>query len=600
MQARTPWHWLLRASVLGCAVLASSCSSRSKAAGDVTPEPPQPVEPALRFEVQARGGQANTVLPEVVVSARDAFGQPAPAPVMVHIALVPPTQGARLSGTLSVPTAGGFARFADLAIDRGGTFRVAVTADGYVPAVGDSFLLQTAPLHLILMIADGWGYKHIEAQTRYSGQAPFYTSYASYPMATYDVTTLALNKGVGYNAARTWSNFDHTMLAATDSAAAATAMYAGDKTYNGRLGTSVARARLLALSELADGQGLAIGAVTTVPLPHATPGAWLAHNEWRGNHYAIADEMLWGDPNTTGTIAVDARYGGALGTSALRAAVILAAGHPGWCAEEYMRHSMRDKLALESGTTGAWTFVERIRGQADGGARLLAAANSNAVRRLCGLFGGGGGHLEFRRADGSGASRENPTLPEMTRAALIVLQRRREGMTLMIESGAVDFAGHFNQLDACIGELLDFELAVRAVVDWVDQPGDQVTWNNTLLIITGDHECGYLTAGRRVFPNVPFTEVSARTLALERLVVSTGRRASWEDTNANGEIDPGEAVYWVWHSGGHTNSLIPLYVRGVGEARFATRAVGNDPVRGQYIDNTSVFHVMRDVLLAPR
>jgi alkaline phosphatase len=170
----------------------------------------------------------------------------------------------------------------------------------------------------------------------------------------------------------------------------------------------------------------------------------------------------------------------------------------------------------------------------------------------------------------------------------------------MIEGGAVDFASHYNNLDQCIGEMIGFEEAVRVVVDWVDSPGNAATWENTLLIVTGDHECGCLTAGVRVFPDVPFPEVSARTLALERAVPSTGRRASWEDLNANNEIDVGEPVYWAWNTGSHSNSLIPAFVRGVGATRFDSRIVGTDPVRGAYIDDTAVFQVMRDVLLAPR
>jgi alkaline phosphatase len=84
------------------------------------------------------------------------------------------------------------------------------------------------------------------------------------------------------------------------------------------------------------------------------------------------------------------------------------------------------------------------------------------------------------------------------------------------------------------------------------------------------------------------------------VVVSSGRRASWEDDDADSEIDPGETVYWAWNSGGHTNHLIPLYAKGVGDEAFAAYATGIDPVRGAYVDNTAVFWVMDAVLVALR
>ena len=122
-------------------------------------------------------------------------------------------------------------------------------------------------------------------------------------------------------------------------------------------------------------------------ISHATPGAWIAHNASRANGYAIADEGLWADPNTTGTPAVDARYDGGYGSAISPVDVLIGGGHPTWN-NSLVNAAQRDKLAEESGTAGAFTFVERITGQADGGVRLLAAANTSGLTRLAGLFGG--------------------------------------------------------------------------------------------------------------------------------------------------------------------------------------------------------------------
>ncbi|MDR4498059.1 MAG: alkaline phosphatase [Candidatus Scalindua sp.] len=202
----------------------------------------------------------------------------------------------------------------------------------------------------------------------------------------------------------------------------------------------------------------------------------------------------------------------------------------------------------------------------------------------------------FHKADDSGFDLENPTLTDSTNAALTVLNRNPNGFVLMIENGAVDWGGHANNMDDMIGEKIDFDEAVQAVIDWVENPANGSSCTNTLVIVTGDHECGYLTAKPGVLPNVPLGDVNDTTLALEKIVSgSGGRRASWVD-NGNSVIDPGETVYWAWNSGGHSNSLIPLYARGSGSALFANYATGVDTVRGAYLDNTDVFKVMDSVI----
>ena len=99
-----------------------------------------------------------------------------------------------------------------------------------------------------------------------------------------------------------------------------------------------------------------------------------------------------------------------------------------------------------------------------------------------------------------------------------------------------------------IGELIDFNEAVQEVIDWVEDPNNGSSWSNTLLIVTGDHETGYLTPGPGIFPNNSLGEVSERTLALEKMISGgDGRRASWEDDNGNYLIDGTEIVYWAWN-----------------------------------------------------
>ena len=441
--------------------------------------------------------------------------------------------------------------------------------------------------YVIVMIGDGQGARQVEAARRYLGRPLVFESWAAYWMSTYPA-------GGEYDPAQAWTDFGYVLKNPTDSAAAATAMFSGVKTADGRINVSAdGTTRLFSIADKARRLARGVGAASSVYLSHATPGAWLAHNDWRGNGFAIASEELWGDPLAIGAPALHPAFGGGHGLSLPAADVALGAGHPQWALQAagnvYITQTMLTRLRAES--AGAFTFVERIPGEA-AGARLLQASAAASTTRLAGLFGGAGGSLEYRLADRRGANLEEPNLAEMTRASLAVLAHRPEGFVLMVEGGAIDWAAHANQMDAMLGEEIDFNAAVQAVIDWVDDPASPATWQNTLIIVTGDHETGYLTAAPGVFADQALGEVVSTTIRLEKPVVGGAGRASWDDQNGDGRIDPGERVFWAWNSTGHTNSLAPLYAYGVGADRFGDFLAGVDPRRGSYLDNTALFQVV--------
>jgi len=433
--------------------------------------------------------------------------------------------------------------------------------------------------HIILMIADGRGPQHNAAKNDYTGTIPAYQSdpqWIPYWMSTFPY-------GGSYDATQAWTNFSYVTTGATDSAASASAIYSGNKTNIGRVSVSPdGSERFYTIGEKAKSLGKGTGVVTTVPISDATPGVFCAHNLSRANTYAIVDECLFGDPNTTGTIANDPKYGGGLGSTFPTIDVIIGDGRYG-----YVNDAIRNKLTLENGQPGKHVFVKRETG-VDGGAALWAAANNPATTKLAGLFD------HIYRHDPS-YSTENPTLAESTRAALAVLQKNPKGFVLVVEGGAIDWASHSNNMDLMIGEMIDFDEAVDAVIDWVNT--NDPAWANTLVIVTSDHETGYLTSRPGIFQDQPLGEVSDTTLDLEKIITNSGgRRASWVDADSDSIVDPSELVYWAWNSGVHTNTLVPLYTRGVGAELFDWYATSYDPVRGLYLDNTNIFSVMATIV----
>ena len=290
----------------------------------------------------------------------------------------------------------------------------------------------------------------------------------------------------------------------TDSAASATSMTTGKKTFNGSINVGLEGDQLKTIAHQLQEEGFAIGVVSSVPICHATPGAAYAHNVNRSDYQDISRDLL-------GLRSVAHRK------KALPGVDVLIGGGWGEIKEDdtekqgtnfvpgntYLAQADLKQIDVDNG--GDYFVVQRHEGES--GAELLADAALLAAtdgNRLFGFFGGNGGHLPFRTADGAydptrGVSRadrykksdvkENPTLANMATAALEVLESRtksgvNKGMWLMVESGDIDWANHNNNLDDSIGAVLSADEAFSEIVAWVEKNS---SWEETALILTADH-----------------------------------------------------------------------------------------------------------------
>ena len=285
----------------------------------------------------------------------------------------------------------------------------------------------------------------------------------------------------------------------TDSAASATSITTGTKTYNGAINVRPDGTRLTPIARvLQDEQDFRIGVVTSVPVSHATPAAAYANNVTRKDYQDISRDLI-GLPSSSHRndplAGVDVLLGAGWGE---HADADVRQGDNYLAGNKYLHEEDIDRVDLENG--GRYIVVQREEGRS-GRQQLMDAAQRAADQehRLLGYFGTEGGHLPFRTADGSynptidvaGGERytkadveENPTLADMTRAALLVLEQSIDGFWLMVEAGDVDWANHANNLDNSIGAVLSGEEAFNAVTDWVDENN---AWDYTALIVTSDH-----------------------------------------------------------------------------------------------------------------
>lgn len=429
--------------------------------------------------------------------------------------------------------------------------------DGGLPFAGqDSSDLKQPPKNVIIFIADGCGYNHIKAADYYiCGGIPC-PAYEEFPvqlaMSTYPA-------GGSYDPDAAWSDFNYVKKGYTDSAASATAIAAGVKTRNGVLGLDVSGNTVLNLVERAEKLGKSTGVVTSVPFCHATPAGFVIHNASRNNYKQIADDMV-------NDSAID---------------VVMGCGNPFYDADggiknrpsyKYISSAVWGDLANGSaggdadadGIADHWKLIQAR-------AEFQALAKGETPKRVFGIPRIYETLQEKRSGDTKTAPykvaliESVPTLKEMALAALNVLDNDPDGFFVMIEGGAIDWAGHSNESGRLIEEIDDFNKCVDAVIGWVEKNSD---WGETLVIITADHETGYLTGpGSGQQP--------------------TG--AVWNDPVNNGR---GNLPAVQWHSDGHTNSLVSFSAKGSGAQLFKKKIAGNDPVRGPYIDNTDIANVI--------
>lgn len=596
--SRKPHRLVTPVVLVGALALAfGSCGGGRSA---TTPPIIPPGTARLSWVVQPDGGLAGTDFGAPLrVQLLDAAGQPDAARAPVTLTLVDPAGTAALEGsTTSHPSSDGVAVFDEVRIGRAGRgLQLEARAPGYLSARSVPFdrAASARRRHVILMIADGWGFQQVAATRSYTGRAASYEAFERLAMATWDLDVAARNGTPGYDPSRAWTNLGYVLGAATDSAASATAMFTGIKTRVGRIGVGPEAhpERLMAISELALRNGLGSGAVTSVPISHATPAAWIAHTNSRGNTIAITGEALFGEQR-------EVHGNGDLFAAAPLGQVLFGAGHPRAMGPGYVSDAQLARVRSGAEPDGGWTVIDRYDPRQGPGydavAALQRAAADPGVGRLFGLFGGAGGNLPFRRADGSGADPREPTLAQLTTAALRKLGQNPAGFFLMVEGGAVDWAGHANNLDLSVGEMIGFDQAVAAVVAWIEDPTNGSGWDNTLLLVTGDHETGLLSAGPGELPDKPLGAVTAERLAFEQVPRNHVLRMSWDDRDHDLELDFGEEVYWSWNTSGHSNSLIPCFFKGLDADRLRARATAVDPVRGNYCDNTDLYRVMLDVL----
>ncbi len=191
-------------------------------------------------------------------------------------------------------------------------------------------------------------------------------------------------------------------------------------------------------------------------------------------------------------------------------------------------------------------------------------------------------------------------MAEAAEAALSYLARDPDGFFLVLEQGDIDWANHDNDFRSMVGSVADLDGAVRAALAFVDRPGDDVDWTNTVLLVTADHATGglFLEPGRALGPgDLPGQDARVEEkeapppTGSDRGPATNGAVIKKPDYASPFVYPDGEVSY---DTAGHTNELVNLAVTGAATRSFLKLRGSWYP--GPILDNTQINAALRDAL----
>lgn len=262
----------------------------------------------------------------------------------------------------------------------------------------------------------------------------------------------------------------------TDSAAGATAFSCGYKSYNEAISVLPDHSPCGTVLEAASLAGYKTGLVVTTRLTDATPACFASHVNRRGYEDRIAEQEIGEHP--LGRV-VDLLLGGGR-------CHFLPNSTEGSCRAD-------DRDLVELAKKGGFNYFHDRKGfdTLNGGA--------DAQLPMLGLVAETDIPYEIDRRSQNDVY---PSLEEMSRTALKTLSDAtadsEQGFFLMIEGSRIDHTGHANDPAAQVHEVLAYDKAFAAVLEFLEQsstPG--------VLVATSDHETGGLVTARQLQPEYP-------------------------------------------------------------------------------------------------
>ena len=227
------------------------------------------------------------------------------------------------------------------------------------------------------------------------------------------------------------------ILDSTDSAAGGSALACGIRVWSGSVAIfpyhifNITGQKVpVSLTELAKANGKSAGVVTTDKTSGATPSAFSAHALSRKLEKTISSQQLKSNLDLI------------------------------WGCES-------DSITKEKCEKNGFSFVQTATQMEalESGSRSFAQFDFDEMKYCTG-------------------EKDTPSIEQMTKKAIDLLDDNENGFFLMVEGACIDKFSHDNELDNATMNVVEFDKAVGYALDYAAKDGD------TLVVVTADHETG--------------------------------------------------------------------------------------------------------------
>ena len=227
------------------------------------------------------------------------------------------------------------------------------------------------------------------------------------------------------------------ILDSTDSAAGGSALACGIRIWSGSVAIfpyhifNITGQKVpVSLTELAKANGKSAGVVTTDKTSGATPSAFSAHALSRKLEKTISSQQLKSNLDLI------------------------------WGCES-------DSITKEKCEKNGFSFVQTATQMEalESGSRSFAQFDFDEMKYCTG-------------------EKDTPSIEQMTKKAIDLLDDNENGFFLMVEGACIDKFSHDNELDNATMNVVEFDKAVGYALDYAAKDGD------TLVVVTADHETG--------------------------------------------------------------------------------------------------------------
>ena len=390
-------------------------------------------------------------------------------------------------------------------------------------------LVAQTPKYVFFFIGDGMGANSVQLTEMYLASIQGKLGIEPLCFSQFPVATMATH----YSA-----NSD-----VTDSAASGTALATGVKTKNGRLGTDPDGNPVRNMAEMAKAKGQKVGIVTTTGINHATPGAFEAHQMDRGMYYEIAQDMIANGFDF---------YGGA----AL-----------------YHENNRPDSPLRPQFEAAGYTICNPQEFQ----------AGWKDMKKVL-MLPGDGQYVSYSIDtvnDTPEHQQDHVTFKQLVESAVTFLMKdNKKGFFLMAEGSEIDHANHSHDAATCIHEVIDFDEGIKVAYEFYKKYPKQ-----TLIVVTADHETGFLTLGPRNEKDLSLLRVQKHSMnvlssMLKQRMEERQDVLSWDEIREflKKELGLWDSVKMTWND---EKALRDIY-----EETVAKRKAGS--VKDLYADNAKI------------